>query len=97
MKMTKDYALIFLGVAFLLSSFIVPNGSNPVCQELWCKILVKSLFAGFGISMLWSGLKIDALPTKIFCRVFFGKKLYNEWCKEIQGVQGNPTITIRKK
>jgi len=68
-----------MGATFIGVSFFAPNGSNPACQELWAKILVKGLFGGTGIMMVWSALRMAALPSRVFCRVILGKKVYRDW------------------
>lgn len=73
--------LAAFGLIFILIAFKAPDGSNPACQELWCKILVKSVFLGLGGCMLWSALQMTSLPNRIFCRIFFGKKSYSSWLK----------------
>jgi len=80
-KQIQSYnlGLIIVGLTCIIVAFIAPNGSNPLVQKLWCKILIKCLFCGSGIMMLWSSWKQTALPNRIFCRILFGNKYYQLW------------------
>ena len=76
-----NLCLIIIGITCIIIAFIAPNGSNPRAQELWYNVLIKGSFVGLGIMALWSSWKQAALPTRIFCRIFFGKKSYQSWLR----------------
>ena len=73
--------LAIWGLMFVGLSFMLPNGSSPVGQELWCKILVKGIFGGFGVMLVWGAVKESSLPNRLLARLLFDKKIYEEWLR----------------
>ena len=76
-----DLASFIMLVAMIYATLVVPNGSNPACNELWCIISVKVLFAMMAWMFFETTFFIGGPCQKLIIYMLAGKHGLEEYKK----------------
>jgi hypothetical protein len=89
-----DYASMIMMVAMAYATLVAPNGSSPSCNEMWCILLWKTIFA-FMAYVFFEGTFFHGAPfQRLFCRALFGKKFYEGYAEEIRKIGDGQDVAL---